>query len=147
MKSCATYDDVNLVLRLYEMRREENLRQARAWFTKSFYARDLVELNEIAPPGSEHNAYFRMVVSFWDMAASFITNDVLQAELFFHSGRELLLVWERIRELVPHLRESRKDPTFAENLEAVAGQYIEWLNKRSPGAYEAFRERMARPAG
>ena len=54
-------------------------------------SQDLEEVNELCPLGSDESAYFRMVVSYWDMVASFIANGVLQREIFFESGRELLL--------------------------------------------------------
>ena len=112
MTSCATYDDVNLVLRLYDLRREERMREARrAWSVANFHAKSLEKLNETCPPGANENASFRMVVTYWDMAASFITGGVLQQELIFQSGRELLVVWERLRDLLPAYRESRSDPT------------------------------------
>ena len=142
MTNCATYDDVNLVLRLYEMRREERLREARAWFVASFHAKTMEELNETCPPGSDENASFRMVVTYWDMVASFITGGVLQQDLFFQSGRELLVVWERLRDLLPAYRESRADSTAFENIAKVAKSYGEWMNERSPGSYDAFSKRI-----
>ena len=93
MESPATYEDVNLVLRLYELRREDRLRKARAWFGQSFKVRTLDEFNQLCPVGSDENAYFRMVVTYWEMTASFITSGVLNQNLFFQSGRELLFVW------------------------------------------------------
>jgi hypothetical protein len=147
MNSCATYDDVNLILRLYDLRREEKLRQAREWFVKSFHVSSLDELNALCPVGSENNAYYRMVISYWDMVASFVASGVPQAELFFESNRELLLVWERVRAVIPAVRESNKDPKSFHNIETVAELYIEWLKKRGPGVYEAFAARMsAKPA-
>ena len=140
--TCATYDDVNLILRLFELRREERMRQARQWFTASFHAKTCGEVNELCPPESDDNASFRMVVSYWDMVASFITGGVLQRGIFFESGFELLLVWVRIKDFLPEMRESRKDPTTWKNLETVGKAYAEWLNKRSPGSYEAFVERV-----
>lgn len=142
MDTRATYDDVTLVLRLYELRREEKLRKARDWFTQSFKARNMEEFGNLCPQGSDANAYVRMVISYWDMAASFITSGVLNAELFFQSGRELLFVWERIGALLPQMRETYKDPNFAKNLETVAGDYINWMNRRSPEAYVAFSARV-----
>ena len=100
-EACATFDDVNLILRLYELRRDEKMRQAREWFSKSFTAHSLDEFNSVCPPGSEQNVWFRMVVSYWEMVASFITGGVLNQELFFQSGHELLMVWEKIRDAVP----------------------------------------------
>ena len=140
--NCATYDDVNLILRLYELRREEKMRQARQWFAASFHPKTWEEVNELCPLGSDENTYFRMVVSYWDMVASFIANGVLQREIFFESGRELLLTWVRVSVFVPEMREARKDPTAWKNLETVGKAYGEWLNKDSPGSYEAFVERI-----
>ena len=142
MTNCATYDDVNLVLRLYDLRREERMREARAWFIDEFHAKSLEELDELCPHGSKENASFRMVVTYWDMAASFITSGVLQQELFFESGRELLVVWERMRDLLPAYRESRADPAAFANLEKVARSYSEWMDERAPGSYDAFSKRI-----
>ena len=142
METQATYDDVNLVLRLYELRREEKLRKAREWFGASFKVNTMEELNALCPMGSEQNAYMRMVLSYWEMTASFITAGVLNQELFFQSGRELLFVWERVRELVPQMRAMFKDPNYARNLETVAKDYASWLDRHSPGSYAVFAERV-----
>ncbi|MDE3156463.1 MAG: hypothetical protein KGN76_15275 [Acidobacteriota bacterium] len=138
----ATYDDVNLVLHLYETRREERMRQARAWFASSFKAKSFDEYNTLCAPGTDQNANFRMVTSYWEMVASFLTAGVLNQQLFFQSGRELLFVWERIRDLLPTVRAKNSDPAYLKNLETVAGAYIEWMQVNSPGAYEAFSKRV-----
>jgi hypothetical protein len=138
----ATYDDVNLILKLYELRREERMRHARAWFTASFKAKTLEDFAALCPPGSEQNASFRMVVTYWEMVASFLTTDVLNAALFYQSGRELLFVWERVRDLLPLVREQNHHPHEYKNLEAAANTYIDWWNKHSPGAYDAFSKRV-----
>ena len=93
-----TYDDASLILRLCGLRREERMRQARAWFTAKCKVKSYEELIQLAPGGSEENASVRMVTSCWDLVASFMTSGVLNKELFFQSGRELLLVWERVRD-------------------------------------------------
>jgi hypothetical protein len=143
MSSPATHDDVNLILRLYELRREEKMRQARDWFAKSFRARNLEELAKLCPPGYDTNTYFRMVTSYWEMVASFVTAGVLNEELLFQSGLELLFVWERIRELVPHLRESYKNEGQFRNLEQVAVRFAEMLRQNGgPDAYMAFSQRV-----
>jgi hypothetical protein len=142
MSTPATYDDVNLILRLYEMRREQRLRDARAWFVKTFKPKTLDDLNQIAPPGSDENAYMRMVVTYWEMVASFLTSGVLNEDLFFQSGRELLLVYERIRPVLAQVREAFKDPNAYKNLETVAKRFIEHLNRTGPGSYEAFAARV-----
>ena len=84
------------------------------------------------------NAYARMVLSYWEMAASFVTSGVLNQELFFQSGGELLFVWVRVRELIPPMREAYKNPNSFQNLETVAKGFIEWMDARSPEAFAAF---------
>jgi len=142
----ATYDDVRLIVQLYDLRREERLRQARAWFAASFRVTTWDEFVALCPPGSETNASYRMVVTYWEMVASFLTTGVLSAELFYQSGRELLFVWERLRDFVPQLRAQYGNPVEYRNLEAAAAAYIEWWNKQAPGAYDAFSKRVRGPS-
>jgi hypothetical protein len=138
----ATYDDVNLIVKLYDMRREERMRLARAWFASSFKAKTMEDLAALCPPGSEQHASFRMVASYWEMVGSFLTSGVLSAELCYQSGREMLFVWERLRDLLPLLRAQYKNPNEYKNLETAARAYIEWWIRQAPGAYEAFSARV-----
>jgi hypothetical protein len=137
-----TYDDVTLILKLYEMRRDEKLRAARAWFAANFKVKSLEDWQRLCPPGSEPNALYRMVTSYWEMVASFVAGGVLHAELFFESGRELLFCYERVRELLPELRTAYKNPNELKNLETIARDYIAWWDAQAPGAYEAFSKRV-----
>lgn len=138
----ATYDDVNVILRLYEMRREDRLREARKWFTGSFKVKSFEEFQALCPPGSEPNASYRMVVTYWEMVASFLTSGVLNAELFYQTGRELLFVWERVRDVLPIVREKNGYTRELKNLEEAAAAYISWWNHTAPGAYDAFSKRV-----
>jgi hypothetical protein len=138
----STYDDVNLILKLYELRRETKLRQAREWFGASFKASTMEQFSELCPLGSDNNAYFRMVVSYWEMVASFITGGVLNQELYFQSGGELLFAFEKIRDLLPHLRKAFQSPFYLQNMETVAGDFIKWMEKRAPGSHAAFQARV-----
>jgi hypothetical protein len=138
----ATYEDANLVLRLYDMRREETLRKARQWFMQSFHCSTMEEFNKLCPPASPENAYARQVTSYWEMVASFITTGVLNEGLFFQSGMELLFVWEKVSELVPGMRAANKNPGSWKNLETVAGRYIQHLNSIDPETYPAFSKRV-----
>ena len=135
----ATYQDAELVLKLYEMRREDRMRAARAWFVANFKAQSLAEMTEQLPPGSDPNAYFRMVTSYWEMAASFIVRGVLHEELFFENSGEMLLVWERVKVIIGEFRKSRNNPLYLRNLEKAAEKYVVWMNANAPGAYEAFQ--------
>lgn len=140
-----TFDDANLILRLYDMRREDRLRKARAWFTANFKVTTFDELTKLAPGGSDENAYYRMVITYWDMAASFVTSGVLDKELFFQSGRELLLVWERLKDLLPEIRERYKDPHLYGHLEHVGSEFARHYEAQSGAeAYKAFLKRIGK---
>ena len=100
------------------------------------------EFQALCPPGSEPNASYRMVTTYWEMVASFLTSGVVNQELFFQTGRELLVTWERVREIVPLVRAANKNPLELRNLELAAQAYAEWWHERAPGAYEAFSKRI-----
>ena len=118
------------------------MRVARAWFTANFKVKTWDELQKLAPPGSDENASFRMVVTYWDMVGSFITTGVLHKELFFQSGRELLLVWERIRDVLPEIRERYRDPLLWPHLETVGNDFAAYFKTRSGDGYDAFLKRI-----
>jgi hypothetical protein len=139
----ATYDDVNLIIKLYELRREPKLREAREWLFSQFKATTLSEFLEQCPPGSQSEVYFRMVSSYWDMVASFITSGVLKEELFFQSGGEMLGFWMKAKGILPEMREKMKNPLIGKNTEEVADRYIAWINKEAPDAIEAMRAFMS----
>lgn len=137
-----TYEDANLLLRLYEMRREEKLRKARAWFMAECKPKSKEEWEQLCPPGSENNAYYRMVTTYWEMACSFVTGGVLHPELFIQNSLEHLLVWVRVRGFVPEVRKALVVPHQLKNLEAVAAMAQEWLNRQGEGAWESFEARF-----
>lgn len=142
MSTPATYDDVTLILRLYELRREDKLREARAWFVANFAADSIQDMAARFPPHSDENRMARMVSTHWEMVASFLVSGVLNQELFFQSGREMLLVWTRIKHLVPDMRQQFNDPSLYRNLEQACHSYIEYLNQSSPQAYPSFESRV-----
>jgi hypothetical protein len=136
----ATYDDVNLILRLYDMRREEKLRAARAWYVSNFRPKTFEEMLKIAGPGTDGNATFRQAISYWDMVASFVAAGVLNQELFFQSNRELLFFWLRLKPVVKEAREAFKDPNAWKNIETVAEAFLSYLG---PEVSSAFAARVA----
>lgn len=138
----ATYDDVNLILELYDMRREEQMRIARGWFSANFKVKNMAEYGRLCPKGSGMNAHARQVITYWDMVASFICSGVLNQELFFQSGRELLFVWVRVEPILTEWREQYKDPHWLKNLETIGTAFAEHLQKQGDGAYESFVARV-----
>ena len=138
-----TYEDAELLLKLYDLRREERLRVARAWFIGNFSARTLAEAVEKYPAGSDQNAYYRMVGTYWDMAASFVVRGILHEELFFEASGEMLAVWEKMQDFIFDLRTVRKNPALYRNLEKGAIKYIAWLDHQAPEAYEGLKAMFA----
>jgi hypothetical protein len=134
MANQPAYDDANLLLRLYELRREETMRKARQWLA-SFSATNPEHIQKLADRGSQENAYFRMVTSYWDMAASFVTSGVLNEELFLQSNGELLFVWEKSRPAIEQARTVMKNPAYMKNLETVAQAAIRRMGQE---AYESW---------
>jgi len=138
-----TYDDVNLILRLYELRREPKMRDARNWFVANFKCKTMADYAQLCPPGSEPHAYFRQCASYWDMAGSFINAGVLNADLFFANTREILLCWERVKPVIGEMRAAFKDPNYLGNLEKAGKACAEWVSKTSgEDAYKAFTARV-----
>jgi hypothetical protein len=120
-RSIPTYDDAHLVLKLYELRRDEKLRAAREWFVGKFFPDSATDVERLyTTPGIE-NVYFRMVTSYWDMAASFVVRGVLNADILLDSASEMLLVWAKLENVVPQIRGKIVSPAFLSNLERVAG--------------------------
>ena len=130
------HEDAKLILHLYELRREPRMREARDWFVRSFRAEDAWRSSRpSARRARTANASFRMVTGYWEMAASFVVHGVLHRELFFENNQELLFVWERVRELLPQLREANKNPAVPEERRAgrrLVHRVVERAGARAP---------------
>jgi hypothetical protein len=134
----ATTEDANLILRLYELRREEVMRKARNFVMLQFYPQSVEDVMALFSntESPEHNAYFRQVLSYWDMAASLVNHGTINEELFFDTNGEYLAVWAKFGDFVPKLRETF-GPQFLANLEK--------LIQRQPNGMERvqmFKERF-----
>jgi hypothetical protein len=134
-----TNDDVQSILKLYELRREQKLRLARDWFATRFYPNTFDDIKTISSAQNPDNIYFRMVASYWDMAASFVNHGALHEALFLESAGEMFSVWAKLEEFVPRIREELQMPRFLVN--------VEKLVHTAPGGMERVRlvqERLAR---
>jgi hypothetical protein len=138
------HEQANLVLRLYELRREPRLREARSWFIANFDAKSPEEIMQKYPSGSEANASMRMVVSYWEMAAGMANRGLMDDDLFFESAGEGFLVWDRLREVIPAMRAAFQNPHLWSQLEAFGKRMEAWQEKRAPGHVAAMRQMMSR---
>lgn len=138
-----TYDQANLLLHLYELRREPRLREARAWFVTHFDAQSPEEMGRKYPPGTEENTNVRMVLSYWEMAAGMANRGLIDDDFFFESAGEGFLVWDRVRGMFPAMREAFQNPHVWGQLDAFGQRMEAWQEKRAPGHVAAMRKRMA----
>src|ERR1043166_754287 len=135
-----TYEQGQLQLQLYDLRREAKLREARDWFTQNYFADSFEESQRIAPFGSKEGTYFMMVLSYWEQACAMLNHGLLHEQLFFESAGEFYGVWDRVRATVPKMRETFHMKLFLANTEKAATKFEAYMEKASPGALEAMRE-------
>src|SRR5882762_10625980 len=138
-----TNEQVNLMLRLYEDRREPKLREARDWFAANFNVKTQEDLMRVCPPGSKENTYMRMVLGYWEMVASIVNRGLIDEEFFFESNGEQWIVWEQVKPVLAVWRAMFNSPNFLSNLEKHVSRLEAWREKRSPGSNEAIRKVLA----
>jgi hypothetical protein len=111
-----------LMLKLYELRTEASLRQARSWFAFEFHpssARDV--LSTWLGPGHE-SAPYRMVTTYWDMAASLVVQNAIPADMFNAGNTEHIAVYAKLRPFLGEVRAMTKYPDYLANVEHVISQ-------------------------
>jgi hypothetical protein len=143
-----TAADAQLILQLYDLRREAEMRKARNWWFTSFWPRNADDFMKIAfVAGSPENNWLRQVSGYWSMAASFVLHGALNQDLFLQpavSG-EMFMVFAKVHPFLKELREKSGDPQMFGNIEKVimSSKYgrerFKFIQKR----VEMMRERMA----
>jgi len=118
----ATTADADLVLRLYDLRRESEMRKARSWFIEQFWPTSFAEIEGLwAQFGSPQNRWFRQLVSYWEMAASLVVRGTLNPALFYDTCGEAWFVYAKLKPFVAENR-AKYFPDFITHLEqAVTG--------------------------
>jgi len=99
-----THADAELLLRLYEIRREPELRRARAWFLTEFKPANWAEIKTRYLSHSDEDRHFRMTTSYWEMVGTLVNRGVLNAELFFDHTGEDIVTWERCKTWIADAR-------------------------------------------
>ena len=121
-----TVDDAQLILQLYDLRREAEMRKARHWCLTEFWpksAEDYVRVQSAM--GAQENNWLRQVVSYWGLAANLVLKGAVNEELFFDLAfcGEMYFIYAKVR---PYLKELRKTwPALFVNIEkAIAGSKV-----------------------
>jgi hypothetical protein len=138
-----TNEQVNLMLRLYEDRREPRLREARDWFSANFHVKTAEDLTRVCPPGSQGNVYMRMVLGYWEMVASIVNRGLIDEDFFFENTGEQWAVFEQVKPVLAAWRAMFSSPKFLANLEEQSKRLEAWREKRNPGSNEAIRKVLA----
>ena len=146
MATNPTYEQAELQLKIFDLRRESRLRQARDWFSKNYFANTLDEAMIIAPMGTEAGTSYMMVVSYWDQACAYLNHGLLHEELFFETNGEFFFVWERVKPTMRECRQQFSNPLFLANLEKAAKRFESWSEARTPGHIAAMRQMMKQMA-
>lgn len=128
------YKDANLILKLYDLRREPVMREARNWF---FTFNPTSTQDVIEALLGEHSGHYRMVISYWDMACSFVNNGAIDEKMFNEANGEHVFIYSKIEPVIEDIRTMFGAPEFLQNLESVV--------KRIPNIDEkiaTMRDRM-----
>ena len=129
------YESATLLIRLYELRREPTMREARSWFVSSFHANTIDELMQVL--SGPNSAHFRMVASYWEMAASFVLNGAIDEKMFGEANGEHVIVFAKMEPILADYRARTGNPASYASLEQLV--------MRTPGAKDrlaALRERF-----
>lgn len=122
MSKKPTTADAHLILELYDLRREAEMRKARNWWAAEFFPQSADEFMKIAfSMGTQENNWLRQVGGYWSMAASFVLLGVLNEDLFLQpafSG-EMFLIFAKVHPFLKELREKVGDPQMFLNIEKV----------------------------
>jgi len=121
MPGQATVADAELILKLYDLRREAEMRKARAWFAGWWpQSADVVVEMIAAPANPMENAWFRQVSGYWEMAASFVLRGVLNEQLFYDSSGEMWFTLAKVYPFLKEIREKAQVPYLFQRIEKVA---------------------------
>jgi hypothetical protein len=138
------FESAQLNLKLFELRQEPLLREARAWFFADFNPESFAELAAIA--GGEMNSWFRMVLGYWDMAASLVTTGAIDGDAFRAAHSEVYVTFAKVAPYIDELRIRAKEPLFCKHLEEVvtrAPNYETILATRRAMALAVAKRRRA----
>jgi len=123
-----TIDDARLILELYDLRREAELRKARQWWLITFWPKTADDFVKVATAmGSEENNWMRQVGSYWGIAVSFVLNGIVSEKLFFQPSfcGELYFIFAKVRPLLKEIREKMNNPELFLNMEkAILGSKL-----------------------
>ena len=132
------YESATLIIRLYELRREATMREARNWYARSFNPSSIDDLMQtMSGPNSAH---FRMVTSYWDMAASFVLNGAIDDQMFADANGEHVIVYAKLEPFLAEYRAKMGNPNYYGSLEQLVLK-VPGIKDRLAAIRERFKPR------
>lgn len=138
----ATPADAEIILKLYELRTEAVMRQARAWVAGEFWPRTVDDFFAVLEnPGDPHNAFLRQVLTYWEMAAAMVLHGAVSAELFVDCNGEGFFLLAKFAPILEGIRE--RNPTFLVKTSELVNRFSA-ASQRYETVLKAMEARRAR---
>jgi hypothetical protein len=141
------FESAQLILKLFELRRDPVLREARQWFLADFNPETYEECSAII--GGPRNSSFRMVIGYWDMAASLVSHGAIDVDMFRAANNEIVATFAKVQPFLEQLRAARSNPNFLIHIETLvmgvpgAAELLELRRKQFRNAAKARAAREA----
>jgi len=141
--------EADLILKLYDLRREALMREARTWFI-TWNPKGPADFMDVLT--SDKSGLYRMVISYWDMACSLVNNGAIDAQMFNDANGEHVVVYAKMEPFIPMLREQLCAPQFLAHLEKVvkalpdSEQRLAATRERIAKIIELYLQRTAKAA-
>ena len=136
------HDEAELILKLYDLRREEMMRKARDWYFREFNPESFADFQKAL--FSEHSGHLRMVITYWDMAATLVNHGAISLDLFTDANGEHIGTFAKIEPILGEIR-AALTPHFAANLEKLVDATPDG-RKRTADARERIKRISAQMA-
>jgi hypothetical protein len=112
-------EDALVILKLYEIRSEPLMRQARAWFFSEFSPKSGLDILALMQSGEKESAFYRMVSSHWEVAAALVNNGGIDEKMFLEANSEHLVVFAKLQPFIAEIRDTIGEPDYLANLEQL----------------------------
>jgi hypothetical protein len=141
----ARAEDAQVILQMYDLRREPVMRAARKYVVLEFWPQNYEEFKAVVTGyGTEQNAWFRQVLTYWNMVAAMVLRGAVSEQLFLETNTEPYFLWAKFGEYIPQGRKDQVDPEFLSYLEKLTSKPA--AKKRIKGLQERLGARRAQAA-
>ena len=121
--SKVTAQDAELILKLYDLRREPTMRKARDFMATQFWPQNYDQFKAVVSAfGTEQNAWLRQVWTYWDMAAAMVLRGAINEDLFFETSGEPYFYYAKFKPFIDQTRKDFNSPEFMANIEKLANK-------------------------